>query len=500
MVSVISLLCVSRYILTNWTGSGQTAMSGHHNTRIQHPVEQYEFDLSEVELSSDELEDIKTKNRTVDTENNENNFMASDNVHNSHRNTTESHYSDILRQKFRRPRHIWQVNTMWQLVNSTAEIYLYTAHYDDRPGLDSPAVRVISVAEADITNVYCVLWYTNTDDGLVIRADVIPIGPRIAPNLTIWYEQFFLSCNVSQIQGAPAAVSIIVQDNLHISNLVRVHVPERPSQQMEFGHCMSVIYWKLDAYRVIEWLELHKMWGVSEVNIYSHAIDDVTKAILQHYVDEGFVVWRQTHVVFNDASEATILLNMSPVINDCYYRNMYRYKRVVCTDFDEMIVPRLHNNYSSMIQAIDREKQRNHTAPSYMFRNVYFFTDFPPVTSEPWYLLSTRYLRHIAVSDYGYSVKSITDSGACIALQNHLCWKRVHKHDSVGWTVDVNKDIAMNQHYKKCHFDEFLGEIGVCQKTTSVSYLDRTMLRFQQQLSQVMVTKLKELNLMLAVT
>ena len=404
---------------------------------------------------------------------------------------------DIMTMRFERPSETWRINSAWQAVNTTAEIYLYTAHYDDRPGLGQPAVRVIAVAEAGISDIFCILWYPHNDVDLLLRqADVIPIGPRIAPNLTKWYEEFFLSCNVSGEHGAPSDVSIITLNNTHVSNVVPVHVAERPAKQIEFGHCMSVVYWKLDSYRVVEWLELHKMWGVGEVNIYTNSVDKLTQGTLQHYVQAGFVTLKEAPSIFNDGSEATILLNMSPVINDCFYRNMYRYKKVICTDFDEMIVPRAHGNYSSMLEAIDKETKTNHTAPSYMFRNVYFFTDFPPVETEPWFSITARYLRHVAPSGYGYSIKSITDTRACIALQNHLCWRRLSVYDTKAWTVDVDRDLAMNHHYKKCHFDEYLGEIGECEKMMKTSYVEKTMLRFREELSHRMRQTLKRLHLL----
>lgn len=56
--------------------------------------------------------------------------------------------------------------------------------------------------------------------------------------------------------------------------------------------------------------------------------------------------------------------------------------QIVCTDFDELIVPRLHGSYQEMIDAIDKVQPRLHPHRSYMFRNVYFFLDFPEVSAQ----------------------------------------------------------------------------------------------------------------------
>ena len=170
-----------------------------------------------------------------------------------------------------------------------------------------------------------------------------------------------------------------------------MQVPERPTHVIEFGHCMSIRYWKQDPFRLVEWLEAHRMWGVGEVNIYTTDIDNVTDRILRRYSDTGFVNYRQFSGPLGDYNEKAILLSMSPVINDCMYRNMYRYRYVVCTDLDEMIVPaQPHRNYSEMLTSAAAAARANAIVHSYIFRNAYFFLDFGATEKEPWYLLTQR--------------------------------------------------------------------------------------------------------------
>ena len=176
-----------------------------------------------------------------------------------------------------------------------------------------------------------------------------------------------------------------------MSNLLPVQVPERPERVIELGHCMSIRYWKQDAFQLVEWLEAHRMWGIGEVNVYATQIDNVTDSILTRYsADSDFVKYRQSPGPVGDYNEYAILLAMSPVINDCMYRNLYRYRYVVCTDLDEMIVPASpHHNYTEMLTAA--AARANALIHSYMFRNTYFFLDFGATEREPWYLLTQRY-------------------------------------------------------------------------------------------------------------
>jgi len=74
------------------------------------------------------------------------------------------------------------------------------------------------------------------------------------------------------------------------------------------------------------------------------------------------------------------------------YRNLYRYRYIVCTDLDEMIVPASpHHNYTEMLGAAAAAAARaNAVIHSYVFRNTYFFLDFGATQKEPWYLLTQR--------------------------------------------------------------------------------------------------------------
>ena len=402
--------------------------------------------------------------------------------------------SSVMRWK--RPVEVWKVNDVWQRVNDSIEVYLYTAHLDERATLSHPAIRVIAVADTNMTNLHvaCLLWYNTNSHPDHVAADIYVVGPRIAPNKVILYEQYIISCNLTAANLKPSHVSVLTGKKM-ATTILEVLVPIRSQHLLPFGHCMSVVYWKLDPYRLIEWLELHRVWGVSEVNIYTNKVDSDSMAVLSHYNRSGFVVLRELPSILPDSTEATILLNMSPSLNDCLYRNLYRYKKIIVTDFDEMIVPRTHGNYSALISAIDVMYPTDHLAKSYMFRNVYFFTDLAPDVHQPWYLMTSRFLHHVKPSDRGYSAKSITDPSACIGLQNHLCWVKIQDEQNDNWNVDVDTSLGRSHHYKKCHFDDYMGELGVCAKTLTNATIDRTMLRFTSRISKPVLNVLKLFHL-----
>jgi len=304
---------------------------------------------------------------------------------------------EVHRLRPRPPTSVRYSHGQWQIVDDKPlQVYVYSAFYDSRPDIDRPQVRIIAVAESDVHSYgfCCLLWYTSRRLPDVVETTVDQIGPQISPHGLTVLEQFIFSCRLDPGKTEPpASVSVVAPHDFRLSNLLPVQIPARPKRMIEFGHCMSILYWKQDPFRLVEWLEAHRLWGVGEVNIYTTMIDNVTDGILRRYADSGFVNYRKSPGPLGDDNEYAILLNMSPVINDCLYRNMYRYRYVVCTDVDELIVPASpHHNYSQMLHAAAAAatSRDNAVVHSYIFRNAYFFLDFGATDTEPWYLLTQR--------------------------------------------------------------------------------------------------------------
>ena len=430
---------------------------------------------------------------------------------------------------YSKPQHVKTYNGVWQEVNDNVGVYLFSAFYDNRPGIERPVIRTIAVSRhTDTERLLCLLWFPNVTRPLVAEAKTEAIGAGFMVVDHGVYHAVILSCAVNTNAGHPAPipehVSIVKFDQAAAMTLLHVQVPERPERPIAFGHCMSVAYWNQDPYRIVEWMELHRMWGVAEVTIYNSSLHADAARVYQHYASKGFVDFRQAPNAFNTPpdNEDVILLNMSPVLNDCMYRNMYRYRRLVVTDIDEMIVPRMHDNYFAMLAAIEAayeaayikpktpigkttrptvQGQRNAlTEPlnvawpaSYMFNNVYFFKDFNVTGRAPGFLTTQQYLRHIPPSEPGYSVKQIYNPRACVGIQNHYCWVLFDKNTPL--YLDVPQNVGMNQHYKKCHFDVFLNKPGTCKTLMTNSSVDLTMTRFRRELESRVRIVLKELNL-----
>ncbi|KAI0240499.1 hypothetical protein LSAT2_008728 [Lamellibrachia satsuma] len=385
----------------------------------------------------------------------------------------------------------------WLLFSGPHKIFGYSAFYDSRPSLEAPpfVVRVIVVSGVTDTNkqLFCKFRYSgsnNTNKSAAVSQQAIGAGVYARTKL---YREFVYTCPVD---GAlpPDDVAIVASPTEVASRYLPVEVPVRWSVKKDFGACVSVAYWNHTAARIVEWMELNRIIGVTHVTIYNNSLSAEAARVFAHYAAAGFVEFRQSTNFIDDPSETTIHMHMSPVINDCMYRNMHRFSKILVIDLDEMIIPRAHNNLPDMLVAIETAQPERHPARTYVFRNTYFFFDWPPDLAQPGRLATLRHRTRTLPSAEGVAAKSIVDPQACIAMHNHYCWLFTPRFDTDAKEVNVAMSVGMNQHYKKCHLDVY-EKPGACKAALSNGIRDNTMLRFKDILVRQVDQQMKELNL-----
>ena len=110
----------------------------------------------------------------------------------------------------------------------------------------------------------------------------------------------------------------------------------------------------------IEWIELNRMFGVTEFHIYNMTLQLRGKiaAVWKYYIKTGvlFVHGRPPPFAF-DQSEQENLFEVSELLSrsaffDCIHRNYKRAKYILNIDVDEFIVPQTHRDYFAMMQHI----------------------------------------------------------------------------------------------------------------------------------------------------
>ena len=353
-----------------------------------------------------------------------------------------------------------------------------------------PVVRIIAVSEIlDQHKLFCKLTYEGSVDAVVVEATFSAIGMGVGL-LGHFLREYVITCPLID-ELVPFHVSLIPSPMAPVSFALPVTVPNRPQVKEEFAACVSVTYWTHNPFKIIEWMELLRTFGVSKVTIYNNSLIAEASLVFRHYDRQGFVDFRQSHNFVNEPGEYNIHLHMSPVINDCMYRNMHAYKKIVVTDLDEIIVPRNHSNYHDMLLAIDKALPEYHPARSYIFSNAYFFTDLPPSNAsqnETSNLWTIKYRVRMPTSPQGYAIKSMIDPQTCINMHNHYCWGLTSLYEKAGQQVEVPELLGLNQHYKRCHWEK-------CVESWKQAISDDSMLRFREVLTDRVNAKLKEIGI-----
>jgi hypothetical protein len=180
---------------------------------------------------------------------------------------------------------------------------------------------------------------------------------------------------------------------------------------------------------MIEWFEINCLFGITEFNFYNATAffaPEIWK-VLNYYIDKGILNLYQQNppIEYTDRHQRNVAeIAMRTSLNDCLYRNMYRYKYIVIIDLDEIIVPRNFSvkNYSQIISKQLDKLQLNHpydelnsvSFNTLVFYKIYqqFYNDTDPIQLD---ISRYRYFNDQPI------VKSFLNPRLCLAAFSHFC-------------------------------------------------------------------------------
>ena len=250
----------------------------------------------------------------------------------------------------RRPlsRHIINRTNSWQVLvvddSSPAapppcRVLVHSAFYDSR--LNSydenlVTVRVLGVASCLAEQpIYCHLWLTGVTIPLAVTARTIKIGNSYQIGDTN-YDQLMWTCplygHVRESDSPPSHVSLAARPCRQSTTLLPVVIPSgdglKNEQQYQFqlGVCVPTSFWVIEPAPLVEWFEVSKMFGIAEINVYNCCISSRVEEVFDHYIKDGMLNLRQLPAPVSDLSWESMKLSSLISLNDCLYRNMYRYK------------------------------------------------------------------------------------------------------------------------------------------------------------------------------
>jgi hypothetical protein len=366
---------------------------------------------------------------------------------------------------------------VWNMMldrQSACEVAVYGAYYDDRN--NERVVRVLGVTNCDSSETLtCQLWF---------GSEVMTSSPRVEntgrglSHEGTHYQERLYTCPLPGSTRVPDGLALTHVACDRASTIVNVTVPSREKIH-DFGVCVVVAYGTIIPARLVEWVEWQLLLGAGEINVYNSNTHSATTQVFDYYARREVMWVGRSAPPLNDWCLWCQKLAAIAVLNDCLYRNMYRYDHTIVVDFDEVIVPRLDDNYSALLKRLSVD-DNNVVSPaaSYEFRNAYFFFEFGPFSNQV-NLFSARYLNRLHASPVGYSPKSMVNPRWCVVMQNHYCMIQLPGFKGK-FTHHVHESVALSHHYKFCISSWSETECTTEMKKEFVR--DTTAQRFQREL------------------
>ena len=355
----------------------------------------------------------------------------------------------------------------WTIYNVTSNTTLYARHaYVDRRWNSQLAwhVRIYAVLIGDAIagrgTLYCTLFKALNDDVTTASVADAYVYERSMKEITIrgrLVHRVMITCRIPEltypkyvlVTSAAACVTPSSEQLLKIKA-----VDNSPYDERIMGVCVPLAYGHfndVDAVRLVEWIEISKLFGVSEINIYNvtMTVTEKYQSVLDYYAEQEVVRIHSIPPPIVDWPELD-LYNVSKladlvVLNECMMENMYRYSYVIVLDFDDVIVPRAapYASYKNVIESSLVYGQAAGNIASYLVRDVLFYLDLEETRSMPHYLATLRHVVRLGNGQQLTNPKQITNPRLCVHVYIHYC-------DQVFTADDLHKP-AYNLAYVSTH-------------------------------------------------
>ncbi|KAK4291814.1 hypothetical protein Pmani_035380 [Petrolisthes manimaculis] len=193
-----------------------------------------------------------------------------------------------------------------------------------------------------------------------------------------------------------------------------------------------------DSYRLVEWVEAARAWGVDNISLYLASTHPNVTRVLQHYQKEGYVSvvpWSSPdplptlphlYRALFDTQRYVLFTTENVPYTDCLLRHVSSHRYVAVWDLDEFILP--GPQFQSLPEMIDAAKDRatslgRRRPVSYLARCAYYFDDMadPPSAALPEYLHLLRHVtRSVKFTPTAVFTKAIHDTDVALGLHAHF--------------------------------------------------------------------------------
>ena len=367
---------------------------------------------------------------------------------------------------------------------------MLNAYYDDRNFLgerDQLSIRILAVQSRNVTeaNMFCQVWFDGMPD---------PIISEVYEYRPLWFDDFkiktfevlpiLITC-VNPLQKLiPASVSVVAQQCDVPSNIFKV-IYNRPENgaRKTVAVCAKLHDFKDDlSMMLIEWIEILLLLGADKVVINVVHVHPNMMKVISFYVETGRV---DLELMSLPTVDTGLLYNEMIAINDCFYKNIYKYDFVTSLDIDEILLPSRFEDrtWQDILKRVipkslpeNRDGFNTYEAEMVLFNldNNHQGEIQPEVPSN--YL----FLQHVFRSKYfagiGIGSKSFMGTKEIIVIHNH---RAMH---CVDWCniYFIEKEDAKVQHYRNGCGAGFPKE--KCEVFKNITVRDATLWKYKKEL------------------
>ena len=345
-------------------------------------------------------------------------------------------------------------------INLSLETHLLSVYYDDR--LKASTYRILALVP------FSANYFKNK-----IITCVIETTPTVSINTTAIYGLFqdtqtghyagcILTCKFSElvISRTLTVCMHVTEVNNETSSCVQMPVQRWLLQPVDqVGVCLSPTFGDIDPVRLIEFVEFHKILGVSHLIFYVHRAHYHVKIntdnsgeidkVLMYYQKKGLVTTNNWILPVRDYQiryHGQLL-----AMHHCLYTNMRRFRYIAFVDLDEVILPvtRGIRSYSQLMSLIDDEKHAG-----FRFR-CEFFTDMPAQQNDQILKSVVALKWHSKFNGYHTPRgKSIVAPERVLELGVHLVLTGLTAASSMDVSITIGK---LNHYRNNCVSEKFTG-------------------------------------------
>ncbi|KAL7641969.1 UNVERIFIED_CONTAM: hypothetical protein RMT77_007843 [Armadillidium vulgare] len=300
----------------------------------------------------------------------------------------------------------WTGTVFQESWKDSPKFLLYSAHFDTRFN-SSLFIHILAFYDGEentygsnFQNYFCQIWFNVKDNPVAVHVyDSIRISSQ--PYRESRLNPYVLSCKVPLSENFanefPIAVSLvshqcqIPRSVLKISASPVKKMINPLSKNLTVGICGKALFYYNDDFstRLIEWVEIMKVLGVSKIFLYEIKCHKNVKKVLDFYEKEGIVKVITFHYPPPVVEEGTFIRLWSKIkkkefwslqnmyLNDCLLRNKDDFDFLGVFDSDEIPIMKKHRSLPDLLMFLRSESNE---PESYFLKWKTFFEDLESQT------------------------------------------------------------------------------------------------------------------------